>query len=289
VAGGVKPALRGGLTGPLYVAARGGYTLFRRSTGRISRAARPYLYAGSSVECPFCKGRFRRFLPTGVLERPFWKSDAGKRLLELDYITVANLRCPRCGSSERHRLAYYYLKNAVGFDALSGIKLLDVGPDEFVTRALFRRPDLDYTSVDLTRSNATHSMDVTDLSFDDSTFDCIICYHVLEHVPDDGKAIAELFRVMKPGGWGILQVPIWADRTYEDPSIPRSGYLEHYGHRDHVRRYGPDYKTRLEVAGFDVTLDDYVRRLPRELVARHGLLETEDVYVCRKPEATAGG
>ena len=279
----VKPALRRYLPHRLYSLARGSYTLLSRPTRRVSKAARPYLYAGKRVQCPFCKGRFRRFAPTGVLDRPFWRSETAKRLLALDYIAVCNQQCPRCGSSERHRLAYFYLKDALNFDALSGIRLLDVGPDEFVTRALFDRTDLDYVSIDSSRTNATHIMDVTDLKFKDNTFDCVICYHVLEHVKDDRKAMSELFRVLKPGGWGILQVPIWSDQTFEDDSIPRSDYLEYYGHADHVRRYGPDYMGRLKTAGFKVTRDGYVRRLPKEFVRRNGLLETEDIYYCENP------
>jgi SAM-dependent methyltransferase len=227
-------------------------------------------------------------LPTGVLERAFWQSEEGRSLLKRDSVTVCNQQCPRCGSSERHRLAYYYLKDALSFDKLSGVKLLDVGPDEFVTRTLFSRADLDYTSIDLSRGNATRPMDVTDLSFDDDTFDCVICYHVLEHVRDDKKAMLEMYRVLKAGGWAILQVPIWSERTFEDDSISRAEFLRYYGHRDHVRRYGADYRERLESAGFTVKLDDYVRRLPKEFVRRHGLLENEDIYFCRKPASPAG-
>jgi SAM-dependent methyltransferase len=263
------------------------FPVYKIKTGirRASRQAKSYYYLGNEVRCPFCNGRFRRFLPTGVLERSFWQSEAGRLLLGLDYVTVCNQLCPRCGSSERHRLAYFYLKKRLKFESLSETKILDVGPDEFVTRALFDRPDIDYTSIDLSRTNATRKMDLTDLDFEDETFDCVICYHVLEHVKDDMKAMSELYRVLKVGGWGILQVPIWSDRTFEDESVPREQFLEYYGHNDHVRRYGLDYVQRLESAGFKVTVDPYVRTLPEEIVRRYGLLKTEDIYFCEKPAA----
>ena len=266
----------------MYEAGRRRYMSSRTSLSRIARWARSYYYAGSSVQCPFCNGRFRRFLPTGVLERPFWQGETGRALLGLDGITVCDRQCPRCGSSERHRLAYFYLKDALRFDEMSGISVLDVGPDEFLTRALFDKADIDYVSIDLVRGNATRRMDVTDLDFEDDTFDCLICYHVLEHVREDTKAMSELLRVMKPGGWGILQVPIWSEVTFEDEAIPREEYLEYYGHKDHVRRYGHDYKERLESVGFEVKVDDYVRRLPKQFVRRYGLLEDEDIYYCEK-------
>ena len=157
-----------------------------------------------------------------------------------------------------------------------------MGPDDFVTKALFEREGIDYTSIDVARENATVKMDVTSLTFKDDSFDCIVCYHVLEHVPDDSKAMSELLRVLKPGGWAILQVPIWAEVTFEDDSIARRDFLKYYGHADHVRRYGPDFRKRLESAGFKVTVDGYVRDLPREQVDRYGLLEGEDIYFCEK-------
>ncbi len=165
---------------------------------------------------------------------------------------------------------------------------MDVAPDRFVTEALFDQLEIDYTSVDLARPNATHRMDVTALEFDDDSFDWIVCYHVLEHVEDDRKAMSELCRVLKPGGRAILQVPIWSDATFEDEGAGRADYLRLYGHHDHVRRYGLDYKDRLESAGFDVTLDGYVRTLSKETARRYGLLENEDIYVCGKARVRTG-
>jgi len=222
-------------------------------------------------------------MPTGALERPFWKSAEGQALLQLDYINVANAMCPFCRSSERHRLLYFYLRDRMSFFQMKGVKLLDVAPDGFLWDKVFSQAEIEYISIDVTPARQpTMIMSVTDLTFSESTFDAIICYHVLEHIPDDIQAMQELYRVLQPGGWAILQVPIWAEETVEDPAVPIEEYAAVYGHKDHVRRYGLDYKDRLASVGFKVTWDDYVRQLPRDFVRRYGLFETEDIYFCEK-------
>lgn len=245
---------------------------------------RKWEYAGSAVECPFCEKTFSKFGPTGALERPFWRSEAGRALLKLDYINVANAKCLLCGSGERHRLLYFYLRDKLKIFQASGIKLLDVAPDGFLWNKVFSRTDIEYVSIDISPVRCpTMVMDLTDLKFSENTFDAIICYHVLEHIPDDIQAMQELYRVLKPGGWALSQVPIWAtEKTVEDPAVPRENYAAVYGHKDHVRRYGLDYKDRLVSVGFKVTIDDYARKLPKDFIQRYGLFETEDIYFCEK-------
>ena len=250
---------------------------------KFRRWVKSYYYFGTAVSCPFCGGHFRSFLPTGVMERKFWRSVEAKKLLDEEFVTVCNLKCPRCGSSERHRLAFFYLRDNLSMKENQGVRLLDVAPDVFVTKSLFETANIDYVSVDLVRGNADYRMDITNLQFADDSFDVIICYHVLEHIKEDRKAIDELYRVLKPGGWAILQVPIWARQTYEDDAIPREQFLNHYGHSDHVRVYGPDFKERLTSSGFQVNLDQYVRTLPGEVLTRFGLLIQEDIFRCEKP------
>jgi SAM-dependent methyltransferase len=126
-------------------------------------------------------------------------------------------------------------------------------------------------------------MDITDIQYPDDTFDVIYCSHVLEHVQDDRKAIGEFYRVLKPGGWAILQVPITADTTFEDPKIINPKERERlFGQYDHARRYGPDYKDRLMEPGFSVTVDGSVRGLDNQAIRRFGLMRNEDVYFCQK-------
>lgn len=128
-------------------------------------------------------------------------------------------------------------------------------------------------------------MDITRIQFEDNTFDVILCSHVLEHVLDDQTAMSELFRVLKPGGWAILQSPIdfKRDKTFEDPDIVLPDDREKaFGLPDHVRIYGRDYEDRLKNVGFSVKMDDYVRTLGIDMVKKYGLPEDEEICFCVK-------
>jgi len=128
-------------------------------------------------------------------------------------------------------------------------------------------------------------MDVTNILYEDNHFDVILCSHVLEHVIDDKKAMMEFFRVLKPGGWAILQVPVLQDRatTFEDPRIISPQDRESvFGRKDHVRIYGLDFKNRLECAGFKVTVDNYISTLNPEIINRYNLNSNEKIYYCTK-------
>ncbi len=201
-----------------------------RSFATRSRAA---FLRGTSHYCPVCAKCYRRFLPAGVEPRP-------------------NALCPGCGSLERHRLLLAALERLWADNTLRhGGRLLHVAPEPALA-AVFQR-DFDYLSIDLDERRAMVAMDLTALTFADGTFDAIVCNHVLEHVPDDHIALAELHRVMKVGGWGSIQVPMDGEVTREDPTINDPGErLRLYGQEDHVRLYGRDFTDRLEAAGFVV-------------------------------------
>ena len=258
------------------------YIFLIRNIKHLIRLTNPYFLYGNKVNCVLCGSSFRKFLPTGILERDFWKSTEGFEIRKLPHVTICNAKCAKCGSSERQRLFYIYMKNKQGFDKQKNIRILEVGPDDFVTKVLFDREDIEYTSVDIERSNATQKMDLTNLNYPDNSFDNIFCYHVLEHINDDIKAMSELYRVLKPGGWGILQVPLWSDLTFEDSKFLPKEYERVYGHPQHVRRYGRDYLDRLESVGFKVDLDKYASSLTNDYAKRYGILKSEDIYLCSK-------
>jgi len=132
---------------------------------------------------------------------------------------------------------------------------------------------------------ADRKIDIKDINFEDNFFDVIICNHVLEHIVDDRKAMCELFRVLKPGGEAILQVPIskYNKKTFEDFSIILPEEREKYfGQKDHVRIYGKDYKNRLERIGFKVELYDIKNDLNIQDIKKFGLNEEEILYIGKK-------
>jgi SAM-dependent methyltransferase len=170
-------------------------------------------------------------------------------------------------------------------------KMLHVAPEPELSRLIQKADYIDYLSADLFAPElmvkVMVKMDVTDIQYPDNTFDVIYCSHVLEHIPDDRKAMREFCRVLKAGGWAILQVPITANATFEDPTVISPKERERlFGQNDHVRRYGPDYKDRLIEAGFSVTVDPFVRELDSRTIKCLGLMRDEDVYLCRKEAIT---
>jgi len=279
----VKTSLKSILPGYVVGEYRRGLRYYNYQKGLIKNQLRQLKYVGDAATCPFCERSFSRFRPTGALERPFWRSPEGLKLLKSEKINVANAMCPKCGSGERQRLLYFYLLEQLDFFSLNGIKVLDIAPDDFLRDKIFLKAHIEYTSIDKIDSRKpTKIMDITNLKFKDNSFDAIICLHVLEHIHEDIKAMRELYRVLAPGGWAILQVPIWAFETVEMPKVTREQYLELYGHSDHVRRYGFDYKYRLEEAGFIVKVDQFSRNLKPDFRRQYGLFETEDIFFCSR-------
>jgi SAM-dependent methyltransferase len=179
----------------------------------------------------------------------------------------------------------YLKKRTTFFDDY--LKVLDIAPVEFFQQKCKSLPNLNYISADISSSIAMIKMDITNISFYDNQFDCIICYHVLEHISNDKKAIKELFRVLKPGGWAILQSPVDYSRkkTFESPKIISQEERKRiFGEKDHLRIYGQDYKDKLEEAGFVVKLDDFVKKLGDNLIKKYGLMKSEIIYFCTKPK-----
>jgi SAM-dependent methyltransferase len=168
-------------------------------------------------------------------------------------------------------------------------KLLHIapnGPERQLSQFLQKFEYIKYLSADLADPQAMARMDVTAIQYPNDYFDVILCSHVLEHVPEDRKAIAELFRVLKPGGWAILQVPITAEETFEDPSVTDPDERARlFGQFDHVRRYGRDYGNRLKDAGFTVQVLPCSEEFSPGEISRSELIAAEDqaIWLCRKP------
>ncbi len=185
-------------------------------------------------------------------------------------------------------MIWLYLLNETDLFSTTAKRMLHVAPEAWLTGRFSRAPAIDYVTADLDPARAMVQMDLTDIQLPDESFDVIYCSHVLEHIPDDLRAMRELFRVLRLTGWAVLQVPVWRDVTDEDLSVTdHEARGERFSQMDHVRAYGKDYAERLAQAGFQVTVDPYPRRLGPVWVERYGLMIQEDVYLCRKPSREA--
>lgn len=206
------------------------------------------MYFGSRYHCPICDSHLCKLRPYGVDSAAL----ANKGIVGGGY--RINARCPVCYSTDRDRLLYLYLSRKTDLLSLPA-KLLHVAPEGHLSTLLSQHNNIDYLTADLNSNTAMAKMDITQISYPNHSFDVILCNHVLEHISDDTQAMSELYRVLKPSGWGILQVPmsLTLKQTYEDPTkVTPAQRLEAFGQEDHVRIYAMDYVNRLEAAGFEV-------------------------------------
>jgi SAM-dependent methyltransferase len=194
-----------------------------------------------------------------------------------------NALCPHCLSLERHRLMWLYLKNETAFFTAPH-RLLHIAPERCFIKPFKKLSGNDYVTADLESPWAKIKMDVQHIPFGENEFDIIFCNHLLEHVADDRRAMREIFRVLRPGGWGILLSPVTKGKkkTFEDPAITSpEERLKAFGQRDHLREYGEDYPGRLAEAGFKVQTIDYAKCLPQQDVQTFGL-RSENIYLAVK-------
>jgi SAM-dependent methyltransferase len=218
-------------------------------------------HRGDAVTCPVCEHSFDAF-----------KDDWNR----------SRALCWRCGSHERHRAQWLLLARRPQLlrDASS---LLHFSPEWCLSRRLRATPGLRYVTADLDPAGVDLQLDITGLDLEDDAFDAVICSHVLEHVPDDARAMRELRRIAAPGGFCLVMVPLALHRaeTYEDASItaPEDREREFLQH-DHVRLYAPDVADRLRAAGFDVETVD-MHREAGEQAQRYGLLASDLIFLCR--------
>ncbi|RNC84058.1 MAG: class I SAM-dependent methyltransferase [Winogradskyella sp.] len=201
-----------------------------------------------------------------------------------------NVLSPSTLSLERHRLLWLYLKKETRFfnseiDSDSKLKVLHFAPEQCFLKRFRKLKHIDYTTTDLLSPIADVKADICDLPFEDNSYDIILCNHVLEHIPDDTKAMQELYRVMKPNGWGVFQIPQDLERetTFEDNSITdKKERAKIFGQYDHVRVYGRDYFDKLRSIGFKVKEVDYTSNFSSEDMAKYCLAKGEIIPVVFK-------
>ncbi|WP_397363598.1 class I SAM-dependent methyltransferase [Olleya sp. R77988] len=208
-----------------------------------------------------------------------------KRFLSYGYGTQRdNVLSPSTLSLERHRLLWLYLKNETTFFSAEK-KVLHFAPEQCFLKRFRALDNLEYTTTDLLSPIADVKADICDLPFEDNSYDIILCNHVLEHIPDDTKAMQELFRVMKPGGYGVFQIPQDLNRqtTFEDNTITdKKERAKIFGQYDHVRVYGHDYFNKLRDIGFMVNEVDYTATLSAEETKKYCLAKGEIIPVVYK-------
>jgi len=259
---------------------------------RLSYVARPILaffLKGTTFTDPIDGKSFKTFLPYGY----------GKQR--------NNVLSPSTLSLERHRLLWLYLQNETDFfrselnsdssvkqpksiklrdtETSSVLKVLHFAPEQAFYKLFRNQKNIDYTTTDLFSPLADVKADICNLPFEDNQYDIIFCNHVLEHIPDDTKAMQELFRVLKPGGMGIFQIPQDLSRatTFSDDTIvDQKERAKIFGQYDHVRIYGRDYFDKLRGIGFKVVEEDYTSKLAPEQVEKYCLAKGEIIPVCFK-------
>ena len=227
----------------------------------------PILYRGNKVECPVCEKSFSKFLPYGYVNQR------------------DSVLCPYDLTLERHRLMWLYLKNESDFFTKSNLNVLHIAPEQCFYKLFKNQKNLNYLTGDIESPLADLHFDLHQIPLDENKFDVVFCNHVLEHVTDAKQCMNELFRVMKPGGFGIFQVPQDFSRevTYEDPTIITPEEREkHFWQYDHVRLFGLDYPNWLRDAGFTVEEYDPELNLTIEQIKRFRLMKNEVLYIAYK-------
>ncbi len=215
-------------------------------------------YMGGAHYCPVCKTEVKYFKPADqeyldMLD----EHQLAHPLFSFETFNIFRYSCPKCYSSDRDRLYALYIEKRIGTSVSNRLNLLDIAPTPALEQYLRASPLFNYRSADLYIPNVDDKVDITDMHiYEEGRFDVFICSHVLEHVPDDLKAMRELYRVLKPGGWGIAMVPICLtiEDTLEDASIQsEADRWKYYGQNDHVRMYSRNgFISNLKTAGFKV-------------------------------------
>ncbi len=236
---------------------------------RLSYLVRPLLalsLKGNRYEDPIDGKTFKKFLPYGYIKQR------------------ENILSPSTLSLERHRLLWLWLERETDFFTKPS-KVLHFAPEQAFYRRFRKMSHLDYTTTDLNSPLADVKADICDLPFGENSFDILFCNHVLEHIPDDTQAMQELYRILRPGGMAILQIPqdLTREITFEDDTITdRDERAKIFGQYDHVRIYGRDYFDKLRSVGFKVEEVDYTSKITPSEVDRYRLAQGEILPVCWK-------
>ncbi len=242
------------------------------------------LNKGNACYCLYCQKSYNKFIHEGVKAKVFKKykiAGGGYKL---------NTRCPNCGSVDRARLLalFFEHRTKVFYEKTD---IMHVSPNKSIARFLNNVSTVNQTvgSIEPEQFLEFNSiyLDIQNIELPDNQYDIVICCHIIEHVDHDEKAMSELYRIIKPGGFGIFQVPIALDLeiTLEDKTLKTNKQRKiAHGQVDHVRLYGLDYFEKLKKAGFEVVRDNpFINQwLSSEELSKHRLDKIEDVIIAYK-------
>lgn len=240
---------------------------------------------GRTRKCCVCGKTFFRFSKY----RGGWKAfSAYLHNLKWTGSDFDHFWCPFCRSHDRERHLILYFDGLGLWEKLVGADVLHFAPEKQLAKRIMACRPARYVKGDLMPSReGVDKMDVSAIPYGSASFDWVLCNHVLEHVPDDAKALREIFRVLKPGGLAILQTPFASglDKTLEDPDEINTDEkrIEFYGQEDHVRLYGRDLFDRIRAAGFALELKKHKKCLSTVDAGRFGVNPDEPLFLCVKP------
>lgn len=234
-------------------------------------------------KCILCDSYIYKFLP-------YRGGSAGSaplmRSLKVVGSDMDNFSCPWCGCHDRERHLYMYMKASGIFNRLSKWNVIHFAPEKILSKRITAMRPKNYIKCDL-NPQATDVMrvDILDMPFNECTFDILIANHVMEHVADDLRALAEIHRVLKPGGYAILQTPFSSklQKTWSDPGLDTDESRFHaYGQEDHVRLYGLDIFDRYKNAGLTSCVKQHEELLEEVDGWTYGVNEREPFFLFKR-------
>jgi len=236
--------------------------------------------------CTVCNSIQNYFLPLP----DFYKNKARKYGFayfgKSEMTNIEAYSCPSCGASDRERLSALWIINNLESKISLNSRILHFAPEPALSGFLKKLKFANYKTADFNMKNVDYQVDLTCLPFDNFSYDFFICSHVLEHVNDDEKALGELYRILKPGGSGILLAPISAEieHTIEDKSVTtEEGRWKYFGQGDHLRLYSHnDFTAKIKRHGF-ILNEMGIEYFGSEKFIQLGLKETSILYVVEKP------
>lgn len=236
---------------------------------------------GGRRHCVLCGHQVWRFMP-------YRRGVAAPLMVALEVVgsDPVNFECPHCGAHDRERHLLLYLRASGLLAALPTLEVLHFAPEKRLGRVLRAAAQARYLMCDLyPQSPEVMRVDMTDMPFEDCSFDLLLANHVLEHVQDDLRALTEIRRVLKPGGHAILQTPYSRKlaATWSDPGIADdAARLEAYGQEDHVRLYGAEIFRRFASVGLTDCVQPHSELLPGIDARAYGVNPSEPFFLFRR-------